>query len=148
MRPEIREPLLALRDALPLKLDQVTFTELPSPGAAPSHDVHDERELWRLAVMIALLNLLQALSSGCELDALDADVENLGRVFALGVNCSTPWCWARRGSGTQEWMLVATEGQQPEHFGVLLSIEVPGARAAQGPLYQLVGALLGARELP
>lgn len=144
MRPEIRDPLLALRDALP-------------PDAASGlaflcgpRDTSMDVVAWSTIGARVQRLIKRLLDPDLVLEDLDAEVELLGNLLALRVKAPTPWSWGLgpRRDGAEP-MLVATALTDPPVFGMSLCLLMPLHSKEQvdrvrGPLYYLIGNLLGA----
>lgn len=145
MRPEIREPLLALRDALTPRGEAA----LGLAAAFPADP--EEARHWR--VTSSLLRALAASLRDPErsLEQIDEDVEDLGAFVSGGVRLSTPWFFqiAAVQPGDPERLTLFND----DRVGSLCLVALPHIPDAEAhrlrrPLYQLICALLGAEAHP
>lgn len=147
MRPEVKEHLMYLRDALS-GLPEAALTT-PAFLVGPQDDGRD-RIAW-LDVVANLKALLSRLPHIGDVEQLDAEVEALATQLQARVKAATPWQWWVWERGVERGgMVVTTQTARPIRTGMLvlwvLTVDDAAVKEqARHALYTLIGVLLGAQ---
>jgi len=141
MRPEVKEHLIYLRDALwRLPSDLWTVPLEPKFLVGP---MDRSWEWFEWGVIFGhLRQLIAVLIQRDEVEQLDADVEEIGALLASRCKTSTPWTWTINDQGA---MIVTTD--KMSDAGLIFFWNMPfnaSYEQARHALYRLMAVLLGA----